>query len=98
GDWLVVESAGGRLVVRCRADDSMRCGQLVLPHGYGQSYPAPDGARLVNGPRINLLTLGDDRDPVAGTPHHKHVPVRLSRASPDEADASEAVSRRIHAG
>jgi anaerobic selenocysteine-containing dehydrogenase len=97
GDWLVVESAGGRLVVRCRADDSMRRGQLVLPHGYGQSYPALDGERLVNGPRINLLTLGDHRDPVAGTPHHKHVPVRLSRAPPDEADASEAVSRRIHA-
>jgi len=41
GDWLAVESAVGRLVARCKADDSMRRSQLALPHGYGQSYPQP---------------------------------------------------------
>ena len=43
GDWIAIESAVGRLIVRCKIDDSMRNGQLALPHGYGQSYPAPDG-------------------------------------------------------
>ena len=43
GDWIAIESAVGRLIVRCKIDESMRNGQLALPHGYGQSYPAPDG-------------------------------------------------------
>lgn len=97
GDWIAVELAAGRLVARCRADHSMRRGQLVLPHGYGQSFPAPDGERLVNGPRINLLTTGGNRDPIAGTPHHKHVAVRLAPASAAEAMACETQSKRIHA-
>jgi anaerobic selenocysteine-containing dehydrogenase len=97
GDWVAVESAAGRLVVRCRADGSMRNGQLALPHGYGQSYPAPGGERLTNGPRINLLTESGNRDPIAGTPYHKHIAVRLSRVPADEAAAHETRSQRIHA-
>jgi len=96
GDWITVDSATGRLVARCRADDTMRRGQIVLPHGYGQSYPAADGERLVNGPRINLLTTGGHRDPIAGTPYHKHVAVRLAPATPAEAAACQSHSERIH--
>jgi anaerobic selenocysteine-containing dehydrogenase len=96
GSWLAVESKRARLVVRCQADGSMRRGQLALPHGFGQVYPAADGARLTNGPRINLLTGGNHRDPIAGTPYHKNVPVRLVRATPEEAAAAEQTSRRIH--
>ena len=98
GDWVAIESAKGRVVVRSQADDTMRRGQLALPHGYGQAYPTADGARLVNGPRVNLLTSGDHCDPIAGTPYHKNVPVRLARATVQEAAAAEAASRRIHAG
>jgi anaerobic selenocysteine-containing dehydrogenase len=96
GEWIAVRSPAGRVVVRCKADDSMRPGQLALPHGYGQAYPAEDGERLVNGPRINALTASLNRDPIAGTPYHKHVPVRLERLSAAEATASEARARRIH--
>jgi anaerobic selenocysteine-containing dehydrogenase len=96
GDWLAVESAAGRLVARCKADDSMRNGQLALPHGYGQSYPASDGERLSNGPRINLLTESGNRDPIAGTPYHKHVAVRLSRLPDPESAACQIKSERIH--
>jgi anaerobic selenocysteine-containing dehydrogenase len=74
----------------------MREGQLALPHGYGQSYPAEDGERLTNGPRINALTGSDNRDPIAGTPYHKHVAVRLEKLTASEAAAAEASSRRIH--
>ena len=97
GDWVAVQSPKARIVVRSKADASMRQGQLVLPHGYGQAYPAVDGERLVNGPRINLLTSGDNRDPIAGTPYHKHVPVRLALATAAETAAAESTSRRIHA-
>src|SRR6187200_3717367 len=40
GEWIAVQSAAGRVVARCKRDDSMRSGQLALPHGYGQDYPA----------------------------------------------------------
>jgi anaerobic selenocysteine-containing dehydrogenase len=97
GDWIAVESAVGRLVVRCKIDGSMRRGQLALPHGYGQAYPAEGGERLTNGPRINLLTESGNRDPIAGTPYHKHVAVRLSRLADHEAAAYQMRSQRIHA-
>jgi anaerobic selenocysteine-containing dehydrogenase len=97
GEWIAIESAVGRLIVRCKIDDSMRNGQLALPHGYGQSYPAADGERLTNGPRINLLTESGNRDPIAGTPYHKHVAVRLSLAPAHEVAACQMQSERIHA-
>ena len=96
GDWIAVESTVGRLIVRCKVDDSMRKGQLALPHGYGQSYPARDGEPLTNGPRINLLTESGNRDPIAGTPYHKHVAVRLAQASIQEATIHQTRSERIH--
>jgi anaerobic selenocysteine-containing dehydrogenase len=98
GDWVAVQSPRARIVVRSQADNTVKRGQLALPHGYGQAYPTADGGRLTNGPRVNLLTSGDHRDPIAGTPYHKNVPVRLERATPEEAAAAEAASRRIHAG
>ena len=96
GEWIAVQSAAGRVVARCKRDDSMRSGQLALPHGYGQDYPAADGERLNNGPRVNVLTESGNCDPIAGTPYHKHVPVRLERLAAAEAAAYEAASRRIH--
>ncbi len=96
GEWIAVRSPAGRVVVRCKADDSLRQGQLALPHGYGQSYPTRDGERLSNGPRVNALTDSRNCDPVAGTPYHKHVAVRLEKLTAAEAAASEDRSRRIH--
>jgi anaerobic selenocysteine-containing dehydrogenase len=97
GEWVAVQSPAGRVVVRCKVDDSMRQGQLALPHGYGQSYPAPGGERLSNGPRINALTDSSNCDPVAGTPYHKHVAVRLEKLTAAEGAAFQERSRRIHA-
>jgi anaerobic selenocysteine-containing dehydrogenase len=96
GEWIVVKSPAGHIVARAKADDSMREGQLALPHGYGQTYPAEDGERLSNGPRVNVLTDSENRDPVAGTPYHKHVAVRLEKLPPAEAAALEVISQRIH--
>ncbi|MGQ0623997.1 MAG: molybdopterin-dependent oxidoreductase [Sporichthyaceae bacterium] len=92
GDWLAVVTATGRLVVRTEADDSMRRGQVALPHGFGMSVPDGKGGRVTNGPRINQITAALDRDPIAGTPHHKDVRVRLERAAAAEVAAAEASS------
>jgi len=93
GGWLAVETRAGRLVVRVEADDSLRRGVVALPHGYGQSYPQGEG-RVVVGPRINFLTESDDCDPIAATPHHKNVRVRLLPLDPASTATAEADSAR----
>lgn len=97
-NWVVVESCRGEVVARAQADDGMRRGNVSLPHGYGQAYPASDGERRVCGPRINELTDAHARDPIAGTPFHKYVPVRLRAADEAEAATAELNSQAIFAG
>ena len=63
GGWMAVETRTGRIVARVEADASMRRGLVALPHGYGQAYPDGHGDRVVNGPRLNLITTHDDCDP-----------------------------------
>ncbi len=94
GAWLAVETRTGRIVVRAEADDSLRRGVVTLPHGYGQSYPGPEG-RVVVGPRINVITSSEDCDPIAATPYHKNVQVRLVRLDPASAAAAAANAARV---
>ena len=82
GQWVNIVSARGRLAVRAKADETMRPGHVALPHGYGQSHPDAQGQRHVSGPRINHLTDSQWCDPVARTPYHKFVPVRLEILAP----------------
>ncbi len=93
--WLVVASRRGELVVRAHADAGLRRGYVVLPHGYGQAYPAADGKRPICGPAINWLTDSAWRDPIAGTPYHKHVPVKLRVADEVQAMEAEINSRAV---
>jgi anaerobic selenocysteine-containing dehydrogenase len=95
GDWAAVVTPVGRIVVRAEADESLRPMQLALPHGFGMSYPDGHGGRVTNGPRINLITDAADRDPIAGTPHHKDTPVRLEPATAGERAAAERDSERV---
>ena len=75
GARAVCTSARGALEVTIQLDDSVRVGMVTLPHGYGMRYQ--DGAP--NGPQLNRLTAAEHCDPIAKTPFHKHVPVRVSR-------------------
>ncbi len=92
---IIVETARARIVVRAKSTPSMRRGHVALPHGYGQEHPTADGSRVVTGAAINWLTDGQHRDPVADTPHHKHVPVRLHAAPPGAQMNSIAVSSLV---
>ena len=94
---MAVETRTGRIVTRVETDPSMRRGLVALPHGYGQAYPDGKGNRLVNGPRLNLITSHDDCDPIAATPHHKNVAVRLAPVVGVEAEEAEALSQRVRA-
>jgi anaerobic selenocysteine-containing dehydrogenase len=95
GGWVAVETEAGRIVVRAEADASMLRGVVSLPHGYGQAYPTANGQRLIDGPRLNQITRAGDRDPIAATPHHKNVAVRLTVATGAEAATAEDTSRAI---
>jgi anaerobic selenocysteine-containing dehydrogenase len=76
GARALCESARGRIVVRVALTDTLPRGVVTLPHGYGMEV----GGRTC-GPALNELTAAEHRDPIAGTPLHKHVRVRLRPAS-----------------
>jgi anaerobic selenocysteine-containing dehydrogenase len=97
GGWMAVSTRTGRLVCRIETDPSMRRGLVALPHGYGQSYPDGAGGRIVDGPRLNLITAHDDCDPIAATPYHKNVAVHLTPVAGTEAEAAETASSRVRA-
>src|SRR5262245_34768565 len=97
GGWMAVATRTGRIVCRVESDPSMRRGLVALPHGYGQSYPDGTGGRIVDGPRLNLITAHDDCDPIAATPYHKNVAVHLAPVVDAEANAAEAASARVRA-
>jgi len=95
GGWMAVATRTGRIVCRVESDPSMRRGLVALPHGYGQSYPDGAGGRVIDGPRLNLITAHDDCDPIAATPYHKNVAVHLALVVGPEAEAAEAASARV---
>jgi anaerobic selenocysteine-containing dehydrogenase len=94
GDWMAVVTRVGRIVVRAEVDENLRPGQASLPHGYGQIYDTPAGQVTV-GPQLNLLTDCDDCDPIARTPYHKNVAVRVERATEIEIRAMLEQEARI---
>ncbi len=78
GEQAVCESEAGAVEVRVIYDEAQRRGFVSLPHGYGQEYPDMETEELVQiGPRLNLLTSSLHCDPLAKTPYHKYVPVRV---------------------
>jgi anaerobic selenocysteine-containing dehydrogenase len=57
----------------------MQPGHVSLPNGLGLDYDPGDGRILRAGVSPNELTASEDRDFLAGTPWHKHVPARVER-------------------
>ena len=60
--------------------DTLQPGYVTLPNGLGLAYPDADGHEQVAGVAPNELTATEDRDWLAGTPHHKHVRARVEAA------------------
>jgi formate dehydrogenase len=84
-DRLGLESGGRARVVTATGSaealvevtDAMQPGHISLPNGQGVDYPDPDGEPVLTGVPANELTSLSWRDPIAGTPWHKHVPARV---------------------
>ena len=77
GGFVRVTTKRGSTVVTAELADIMQPGHVSLPNGLGLDYPGEDGEPIVTGSAPNELTASDDRDWLAGTPMHKHVPARI---------------------
>jgi len=75
GDMVRVATAAGEVEVEAQLTDTLRPGQVAIPHGFGLVY---EGAAY--GVNVNRLTPALNRDPIAGTPYHRYVPCRVTKA------------------
>jgi anaerobic selenocysteine-containing dehydrogenase len=76
GRARIVTAAGSAEAV-VEVTDAMLPGHISLPNGQGTEYPGEDGQPVLTGVAANELTSLRWRDPLAGTPWHKHVPARV---------------------
>ena len=74
GDKARLTTKRASVTVTVAISDMMRPGHISLPNGFGLTRTPSDAPVGVS---PNELTSSDHRDPIAGTPYHKHVPARL---------------------
>ncbi len=77
GDRVRVSTRRGSVEVAVEVSDTMKAGHVSLPNGLGLDYQPRDGGAMRLGVAPNELTDVADRDFLAGTPWHKHVPARV---------------------
>ncbi|MEM7103333.1 MAG: molybdopterin-dependent oxidoreductase [Bacteroidota bacterium] len=80
GDLVTCTSKIGSLKIVVKVTDEVPKGIISMPHGYGLEYPDLESDANI-GAKANLLTSTDDCDPMAKTPYHKNVRVKLEKAS-----------------
>jgi anaerobic selenocysteine-containing dehydrogenase len=79
GDALRLSTRRASVEVAVEVSPMMQPGHISLPNGVGLDYRASDGTVVRKGTPPNELTDSSQRDFLAGTPWHKHVPARLER-------------------
>ena len=77
GSRVRVVTKRGAAEVLVELSDTLQAGHVSLPNGSGLTYPDPVGDVALHGVAPNELTASEDRDWLAGTPWHKHVPARI---------------------
>jgi anaerobic selenocysteine-containing dehydrogenase len=81
GDWIQLRTSRGTAQAPIELTDELQRGHVSLPNGHGLDYHQADGTINRRGVSLNELTNTTDRDPFAGTPWHKYVPVHLERSA-----------------
>lgn len=81
GDWIQLRTPRGTAQAPVELTDELQPGHVSLPNGHGLDYYRADGTLDRRGVSLNELTNTTDRDPFAGTPWHKYVPVHLEKIS-----------------
>lgn len=81
GDRVRLSTRGGSVEVPVEVSHMMQPGHVSLPNGLGVDSTGAEGNTVRTGIAPNDLTSLDDRDWLAGTPWHKHVPARIEAVS-----------------
>ena len=92
GDWVSMTTRRGRAQAPIELGDDQQPGHASLPNGHGLDYTAADGTGVHKGVSLNELTDTAGRDPFAGTPWHKYVPIRIDRLPVDQRVGEEAAA------
>ena len=79
GDELRLCTRRASVAVVVEITDTLQPGHISLPNGQGLDYRDATGRIVRKGVAPNELTDSSQRDFLAGTPWHKHVPARLER-------------------
>jgi anaerobic selenocysteine-containing dehydrogenase len=77
GDWVKVQSKTGQVKIKTWITEEVPSGLLSMPHGYGFTYDGHD--EKTTGAMVNVLTATEECDPLAKTPYHKNVRVKLEK-------------------
>lgn len=72
-----VTTKAGSVIAVVEITETLQAGHASLPNGLGIDYADDNGRPVVTGIAPNELTSSGDRDWIAGTPWHKHVPARI---------------------
>jgi formate dehydrogenase len=72
-----ITTARGAAEVAVEVSERMQPGHVSLPNGLGLDFTDAAGRPVTTGVAPNELTSGADRDWLAGTPWHKHIPARV---------------------
>ena len=91
GDWIRLSTPRGSAEAPIALTTELQPGHVSLPNGHGMDYHGADGALDRRGVSLNELTNTTDRDPFAGTPWHKYVPVQLEKRQ-DQKDQREKLT------
>ncbi len=81
GSRVRITTAEGTAVAVADVNATMQRGHIALPNGLGLGYSPAGGSPEVTGVAPNELTSLSWKDPIAGTPWHKHVPAKLELVS-----------------
>ena len=82
GDTVKLTSSKGSIHILTRVFDEVPEGVLSMPHGHGFKYGGTNDYRKV-GALINYLTDAEYCDPLAKTPYHKNVRVKVEKVEED---------------
>ena len=83
-----IETRRSAIVLPAAIDAKLRPGHVWMPNGFGVEYASgADGDRVMQGANCKEITDAADRDPFTGCPHHRYVPVKLSRVEAAHAAA-----------
>ncbi|MEL6588595.1 MAG: molybdopterin-dependent oxidoreductase [Bacteroidota bacterium] len=80
GEIIRCISSTGSINIKTWITEDIPQGILSMPHGYGFQYPGH--SEETTGAIVNLLTDHQECDPLAKTPYHKNVRVKIEKLVP----------------